>query len=114
MPVLVCGIDSSSLGKTPPTGPLTRGERRAVVIAVAVLTGMIAIGATAWAIVEPGSGSGQSDDICVSVTMASSMGGGIEHACGQAARDWCHAAYVQQDAHAHAVQVQCRAAGILR
>jgi hypothetical protein len=49
----------------------------------------------------------------VTVTMASTMGGGVEHACGSAARDWCHAAYAQHDTHAEAVQAQCRVAGFL-
>jgi len=104
---------TANTGKTPPTDPLTLGERRAVLIAVAVLVAVIAVGATTWAVLTHSSGSGQSGDVCVNVTMASSMGGSVEHACGAAARKWCHAAYAQADAHAQAVQVQCRAAGLL-
>jgi hypothetical protein len=84
-----------------------------VLIAVAVLVTVIAVGATAWAVLTHLSASGQSEDVCVTVTMASSMGGGVEHACGAAARTWCQAAYAQADGHAQAVQVQCRAAGLL-
>jgi len=49
----------------------------------------------------------------VNVTSASTMGGGLEHACGKAALDWCRAAYARHDTHAEAVQTQCRVAGIL-
>lgn len=105
------GGPTTNTGKTPPTGPLTRGERRAAMIAAGVLVGVIAVGAAVWALVDH-SGFGQSDDRCVTVTMASSMGGGIERACGKAALDWCHVAYGEQDAHAQAVQVQCQGAGI--
>jgi hypothetical protein len=49
----------------------------------------------------------------VNVTFASSMGGALQHACGTAARDWCRAVYAQHNAHAEAVQAQCRVAGIL-
>jgi hypothetical protein len=103
---------TASTGKTPPTDPLTRRERRAVLIAIAVLTAVIAVGASAWALFSQSSGSAQSEDVCVTVSAASSMGGGVEHACGADARTWCHAAYALADAHAQAVQVQCRAAGI--
>jgi hypothetical protein len=99
-------------GKTPPTQPLSSGERRTVLIAVAVLVALITVGATAWAVLTDSSGPGKPNDACVNVPMASSMGGGVEHACGAAARTWCHAAYAQADAHAQAVQVQCRAVGI--
>gem|GEM_PF-4811002 len=43
---------TANIGKTPPTAPLTRGERRAVLIAVAVLVAVIAVGATAWAVLN--------------------------------------------------------------
>ncbi|ORA35890.1 hypothetical protein BST13_12790 [Mycobacterium aquaticum] len=74
---------------------------------------VIAAGAMVWAIASHSSSPVRSGEICVTVAMASSMGGGIEHACGEAARDWCRAASVQRDVHAQAVQAQCRVAGIL-
>jgi hypothetical protein len=104
---------TTSTGKTPPTDPLTRGERRAVLIAAAILVAAIAVGATVWAVIDGGRDSVQSGDKCVTVAMASSMGGAVEHACGKAAHDWCMAAYAQRDTHAQAVQVQCRRAGLL-
>ena len=35
-------------GKTPPTDPLTPGERRAMLIVIGVVAGVIAAGAAAW------------------------------------------------------------------
>lgn len=100
-------------GKTPPTGPLAPRERRAAWIVAVIVLVMIAVGATIWAMAGDSSSSVRSGESCVTVAQASSMGGGVEHACGGAARDWCRAAYVQHDAHAQAVQAQCRAARIL-
>jgi hypothetical protein len=100
-------------GKTPPTDPPTAGERRAMLIAIGVVVGVIAAGSTAWAMTDHSSTYDRSGDGCVNVTIASSMGGALEHACGTAARDWCRAVYTQHDAHAEAVQAQCRVAGIL-
>lgn len=100
-------------GKTPPTGPLTAGERRGVLIAVVVMVAVLTIGATIWTIVSNRSNSLPTVETCVTVAMASSMGGGVEHACGKAAHDWCLAAYAQRDMHAQAVQLQCRRAGIV-
>lgn len=92
---------------------MTRGERRAVLIVVAVLAGLIVIGAAVWVVLDSRSDSANSVDKCVTVGTASSMGGGVEHACGKTARDWCVAADAQHDPHAQAVQAGCRTAGIL-
>jgi hypothetical protein len=100
-------------GKTPPTDPLTPRERHAIWVVGAIFVVAIAVGAAVWEATGQSSSPVRSGESCVTVTMASSMGGGVEHACGAAARDWCRAAYVQHDAHAEAVQAQCRVAGIL-
>ena len=100
-------------GKTPPTGPLTPRERHAMWVVAGIFVVVIAVGAAVWAMAGRSSSSVRSGQTCVTVTMASSMGGAVEHACGAAARDWCRAADVQHDAHAQAVQAQCRVAGIL-
>jgi hypothetical protein len=84
-----------------------------MLIAVGVIVGVIAAGSTAWVMTGHSSTYDRSGDGCVNVTIASSMGGALEHACGTAARDWCRAVYAQHDAHAEAVQAQCRVAGIL-
>jgi hypothetical protein len=84
-------------------------------IAVGVFVGVIAAGSTAWVMIDHHSSDpyDRSGDGCVNVTFASSTGGALQHACGTAARDWCRAVYAQHDAHAEAVQAQCRIAGIL-
>jgi hypothetical protein len=107
------GAATVNRGKTPPVDPLTAGERRAMWIAAGVVVGAIAAAAMAWAVTDHSSTYNRSGDGCVNVTTASSMGGGLEHACGTAARDWCRSVSIQHDAHAQAVQAQCRIAGIL-
>ena len=84
-----------------------------MLIVIVVVALVIAIGATAWAMTSRSSAHDGSGDGCVDVAIASSMGGGLEHACGSAARDWCRSVSAQNDAHAKAVQAQCRTAGIL-
>jgi len=78
-----------------------------------VIVGAILVGAATWAVVNRGSDNVHSKDTCVTVAVASSMGGGVEQACGDAARAWCRAAAAQGGVHAQAVQAQCRGAGIL-
>jgi hypothetical protein len=81
---------------------------------VAAFVGVIAAGSTAWVMTDHSSDPyDRSGDGCVNVTFASSTGGAIQHACGTAARDLCRAGYAQHNAHAEAVQAQCRVAGIL-
>jgi hypothetical protein len=99
-------------GKTPPREPLTAGERRAALIVIGVVFGVVLAGALVWGLTGHSSTYDRSGDGCVSVTFPSSMGGGLEHACGVAAHDWCRAVDGQHDAHAVAVQAQCRVAGI--
>lgn len=82
-------------------------------IVTGVVAALIAAGAAAWAVTSHSLRYDRSGDGCVNVSIASSMGGALEHACGPAAREWCNAASVQHDAHAEAVQVQCRVAGLL-
>jgi hypothetical protein len=101
-------------GKTPPNDPLTSGERRAALIVTGVVVCVVAAGALTWALTGHSSTFDRSGDGCVTVTFPSTMGGGLEHACGAAAHDWCRAAGAQNDAHAAIVRVQCRVAGISR
>jgi hypothetical protein len=100
-------------GKTPPREPLTSGERRAALIVTGAVVGVVAAGALAWALAGNSSTYDRSGDGCVTVTFPSTMGGGLEHACGAAAQEWCRAADARHDAHATAVQTQCRVARIL-
>jgi hypothetical protein len=106
------GTSTVNRGKTPPSDPLTSGERRAALIVTGVVVGVVAAGALTWALTGHSSTFDRSGDGCVTVTFPSTMGGGLEHACGAAAHDWCRAVDGQRDAHAVAVAAQCRVAGI--
>jgi hypothetical protein len=83
-----------------------------MLIVAVVVAAVIAAAATAWALTSHSSTYERSGDGCVNVSIASSMGGALEHACGAVARGWCQAVSVQHDARAQAVQAQCRLAGI--
>ena len=106
------GTSTVNRGKTPPSGPLTSGERRAALIVTVVVVAAVLVGALVWGLTGRSSTYDRSGDGCVTVTFPSSMGGGLEHACGVAAHDWCRAVDGQRDAHAVAVAAQCRVAGI--
>ena len=99
---------SVNRGKTPPTDPLSPRDRRVMLIVAGVVVVLIAVGAVTWATMS------HAPNDCVSIAIPGPMGGAIERECGGAARDWCHTASLQHDAHSEAVQAQCRAAGILR
>jgi hypothetical protein len=86
--------------------PLTRGQQRGIAVVVAVL-----IAVTSWAVLRPGSPPASRSG-CVSVTVASSMGGGVLQRCGAAARSWCLAEFARTDALAQLVQAQCQRAGL--
>jgi hypothetical protein len=90
---------------------MTSRERRALLITAAVLVAVVVIATAVWVVLDRR--SVKSEDRCLDLGVASSMGGNVEHACGKAAQDWCAAAVAQHDAHAQAVQVSCRNAGIL-
>jgi hypothetical protein len=83
-----------------------------MLIVICVVAALIAAGATAWVMSAHSSTYDRSGDGCVNVTIPSTMGGALEHACGTAALDWCRAGYARHDTHAEAVQAQCRIAGI--
>jgi hypothetical protein len=73
---------------------------------------LVAAAAVAFAVGEQSPDPASAGDHCVTVGVASSMGGGVEHNCGAAALAWCNAAYQKQDVHAVAVRQACLAAGI--
>src|SRR5258708_12456053 len=100
-------------GKTPPTDPLMPRERRAMWVVAGILVVVIAVGATIWAMVGNASSSVRSGESCVTVSLASSMGGGVEHACGAAARGCCRAPYAQHHPHPHPLHPHSRAPAIL-
>ena len=100
-------------GKTPPTDPLTDSERRKVLRVAATVGAVLVLASAAIAIGESISHPAQPDGPCINVSVASSMGGGIERACGISARTTCHAARQLDDAHSVAVRKSCADARIL-
>jgi hypothetical protein len=94
-------------GKTPPTDPLTDTERRTAWRLAATVGAVLAIAAAGVAFGESTSRPAQSDGPCISVSVASSMGGSVEHACGAPARNACQTARQQQDVHSVAVRKAC-------
>ena len=86
--------------------PLTRGQQRAIALVLAAI-----LAATAWAVIRPSSAP-VSRNGCVSVVVPGSMGGGLLHHCGTAARAWCQAEFARSDVLARLGQPQCRNAGL--
>ncbi|MFE3194681.1 hypothetical protein ACFXHA_37155 [Nocardia sp. NPDC059240] len=99
-------------GKTPPTEPLTGRERRHLVIGTALVAVLIVAGAVAWALFDHRPDYSRSENGCVAVLSAGSMGGQQQRACGEQAQQWCHTVSAQQDALSLKVQQECRRAGI--
>ncbi|MGB8407121.1 MAG: hypothetical protein WCE30_23980 [Mycobacterium sp.] len=102
----------ANAGKTPPTGPLSGRERRTAMRAAAVIGVVIIVAALVVVVVDRLSGPPPAGERCITVSIASSMGGAVERACGAAARNSCQAVYQKQDVHSLAVQQACRSAGI--
>jgi hypothetical protein len=91
-------------------GPLSRRQKRLMILVGAVLAVVLG-GVSAWAATGPGSYD-RSRNGCVTVNVASSMGGSVTHRCGAAARDMCRTAFARDDKVSRLTQEQCRLAGI--
>jgi len=89
--------------------PRPGGKRRlaAIVVAVAVVFAGVAV----LAAVHPG-GYGQSRAGCVTVTIPSSTGGALLHACGAWARSLCRHALRDGDRMSRLIRPACRQAGL--
>jgi hypothetical protein len=94
----------------PAAQPVTRRDRRVILLAGIVLLAIFA-GVAIWAAVRPGE-YGASRNGCITVNVPSSTGGGLLHGCGQQARAMCRTAYAGHDATARLTRAQCRLAGI--
>jgi hypothetical protein len=86
--------------------PLTRGQQRVIALVLAAV-----IAAATWAVIGPSSAP-VSRNGCVSVVIPGSMGGGLLHYCGAAARAWCQGEFARTDVLARLAQPQCRNAGL--
>ena len=94
----------------PASQPVTRRDRRVILLAGVVLV-IIFAGVGIWAALRPGE-YGASRNGCVTVNVPSSTGGALLHGCGARARAMCAAAYAGRGQAAALTRAQCRLAGI--
>jgi hypothetical protein len=94
----------------PSAEPVTPRDRRRIAVAVAAVAVVLA-GVAIWAAVRPGT-YGSSRDGCVTVTLPSTTGGALIHACGPQARAMCERAYAGHDKVSLLTRPQCRLAGL--
>jgi hypothetical protein len=90
--------------------PVTRRDKRRLAL-IGAIVAVILAGVGIWAAVRPGS-YGASRNGCITVTVPSTTGGALLHACGQRARTVCHRAYAGDGPAPRLTTRQCRLAGI--
>jgi hypothetical protein len=95
----------------PSAEPTTPRDRHRIAVAVGLLAAVLAAVAI-WAAVRPGP-YGSSRDGCVTVTLPSTTGGALVHACGAQARAMCRRAYATAGQVSLLTRPQCRLAGLL-
>ena len=97
-----------------PTQPvaqrLTRRAKRRLAWAGGIVAAVV-IAVVAWAALSPGSYGGSRAG-CVTVTVPSSTGGGLLHACGGDAKAMCRHAFARTDKISLLTRPQCRLAGL--
>ena len=86
-----------------------RGKWIVGVISVSVLVIFAAIGV--WSGLHRGSYD-QSRNGCINLSVVSSTGGAVIHACGSKARTICKTAYAHTDSQSRLTRAQCKLAGI--
>jgi hypothetical protein len=94
-----------------PAAERTTGRDRRRIIAVIAGVALILAAVAIWAAVRPGSYD-VSRNGCITVNLPSSMGGSLQHQCGNAAKSTCQRAYTSTDAVSRLTRPQCRLAGI--
>lgn len=94
----------------PAAEPLTRRDKRGIALVAGLILAAFG-GLGVWAVVQPGS-YGRSHDGCVTVTAASTTGGGLVHECGRAAVAMCRSAFTHSDRLSLLTRTQCRLAGL--
>ena len=93
-----------------PVAPLSPRARLAILAAVTVIVVGL-VGVAVWAALDPGRYA-SSGDGCVTLTIPSSTGGAVLHACGDQARIMCAAAFAGEDRIALLTRPQCEIAGL--
>jgi hypothetical protein len=94
----------------PQAEPVTHGDRRKIVVVVAVIVAILA-GVAIFAAVRPGAYDASRNG-CITVNLPSSMGGSLVHECGAEARSLCADAYAGTGIAPQLYRPQCRLAGI--
>ena len=92
------------------TEPLTRRQKGTIAAVSAAVIAAVG-GVSLWGVSHPGS-LDRSRNGCITVNVASSMGGSITHACGTQAQQMCQAAFARHDPVSLETQRQCRLAGL--
>jgi len=72
---------------------------------------VLCIAIIGWTLANPGS-YGSSRAGCVTVTVPSTTGGGLLHACGSDAKAMCRNAFTRRDRISLLTRPQCRLAGL--
>ena len=93
-----------------PVAPLSPRARLAMLAAAAAIV-LGLVGVAVWAALDPGRYA-SSGDGCVTLTIPSSTGGAVLHACGDQARVMCGAAFAGEDRIALLTRPQCEIAGL--
>jgi hypothetical protein len=102
------------LGSDQIEGALTltpRGKRIVYIVVAVLVAAGVAIGIWSAVSSDPLATSANG---CVSVTVASTTGGGIEHFCGAQAKSFCRQAYVNSDPDSVLARKQCILAGLTK
>ena len=88
-------------------------SRRGKWIIGAICAGALVIfaGIGVWSGLHQGSYD-QSRNGCINLSVVSSTGGAVVHACGGKARTICRSAYSHTDSRSRETQTQCKLAGI--
>ena len=88
-------------------------SRRGKWIIGAICAGALVIfaGVGVWSGLHQGSYD-QSRNGCINLSVVSSTGGAVVHACGGKARTICRSAYAHTDSQSRQTRTQCRLAGI--
>ena len=88
-------------------------SRRGKWIIGAICAGALVIfaGIGVWSGLHQGSYD-QSRNGCINVSVVSSTGGAVIHACGDKARTMCRSAYAHTDSQSRQTRAQCKLAGI--
>jgi hypothetical protein len=96
--------------RSPAARRLTRRAKRRLAWASGIAAAAV-IAVVAWAALSPGSYGGSRAG-CVTVTVPSSTGGGLLHACGSDAKAMCRRAFARTDKISLLARPQCHLAGL--